>query len=38
VTLLPEAWIAPPAIRELRVLVRHRAKLVALRSHLKSRI
>ena len=25
---LPEAWIAPPAIRELRQLVRHRAKLV----------
>jgi transposase len=30
---LPEAWIAPPAVRELRELVRHRAKLVALRSH-----
>ena len=26
---LPEAWIAPPATRELRELVRHRAKLVA---------
>ena len=26
---LPEAWIAPPAVRELRELVRHRAKLVA---------
>jgi transposase len=25
---LPEAWIAPPEIRELRGLVRHRAKLV----------
>ena len=25
---LPEAWIAPPATRELRELVRHRAKLV----------
>ena len=25
---LPEAWIAPPAVRELRELVRHRAKLV----------
>ena len=24
---LPEAWIAPPATRELRELVRHRAKL-----------
>jgi transposase len=32
---LPDAWIAPPAIRELRELVRHRAKLVALRSGLK---
>src|SRR6476659_132655 len=29
---LPEAWIAPPAARELRELMRHRAKLVALRS------
>jgi hypothetical protein len=29
---LPEAWIAPPATRELRELVRHRAKLVGLRS------
>lgn len=32
---LPEAWIAPSATRELRELVRHRAKLVALRSGLK---
>src|SRR5690349_5554549 len=29
---LPEAWIAPPATRELRGWVRHRAKLVGLRS------
>ena len=35
---LPEAWIAPPATRELRELVRHRAKLVALRSHAKAEI
>jgi hypothetical protein len=28
---LPEAWIAPPATRELRGWVRHRAKLVGLR-------
>jgi transposase len=35
---LPEAWIAPPAVRELRELVRHRAKLVALRSGLKTGI
>jgi transposase len=33
---LPEAWIAPPAVRELRELVRHRAKLVNLRSGLKA--
>src|SRR3954452_6196048 len=31
---LPEAWIAPPATRALREQVRHRAKLVALRSGL----
>jgi transposase len=30
---LPEAWIAPPATRELREWVRHRAKLVGLRSN-----
>lgn len=35
---LPEAWIAPPAIRELRELVRHRAKLVALRSCVKCQV
>jgi hypothetical protein len=35
---LPEAWIAPPAIRELRQLVRHRAKLVALRSNVKCQV
>lgn len=35
---LPEAWIAPPRVRELRELVRHRAKLMALRSHCKAEI
>jgi len=35
---LPEAWIAPPATRQLREQVRHRAKLVALRSGLKSQV
>jgi transposase len=35
---LPEAWIAPPATRELRELVRYRAKLVAIRSGLKSQV
>ena len=35
---LPEAWIPPPATRELRGWVRHRAKLVALRSSLKSQV
>src|SRR3954463_9478852 len=33
---LPEAYVAPPAVRELRELVRHRAKLVAMRSGLKA--
>jgi transposase len=35
---LPEAWIAPPAVRERRELVRYRAKLVALRSGLKAQV
>jgi transposase len=35
---LPQAWIAPPATRELRELIRHRAKLVALRSHCKAEV
>jgi transposase len=35
---LPEAWIAPSATRELRELVRHRAKLVALRSSVKCQV
>lgn len=35
---LPEAWIAPPATRELRELVRHRAKLVGLRSHCRAEV
>ena len=35
---LPESWIAPSATRELRELVRHRAKLVALRSHCKAQV
>src|SRR6478736_8511003 len=35
---LPEAWIAPPQTRELRELVRHRAKLVAIRSGLKAQV
>jgi transposase len=35
---LPEAWIAPPDLRELRELVRYRAKLVALRSGLKAQV
>lgn len=35
---LPEAWLAPPATRALRELVRHRAKLVALRSGLKAQV
>ena len=35
---LPEAWIAPPQTRELRELVRYRAKLVAIRSGFKAQI
>ena len=35
---LPEAWIAPPATRELGELVRYRAKIVALRSGLKAQV
>src|SRR3954453_2992054 len=35
---LPEAWIAPPPVRELRDLVRHRAKLVALRTSSKNQV
>jgi len=36
--LLPEAWIAPPAIRQLRALLRHRVQLVRLRTLLRNRI
>ena len=35
---LPEAWIAPPEIRGLREAIRHRSKLVALRSGLKAQV
>ena len=35
---LPHAWIAPPETRELRELVRHRAKLVAMRSRCKAEV
>src|SRR5437016_2370535 len=35
---LGEAWIAPPALRELRELVRYRAKLVHLRTGLKAQV
>ncbi len=35
---LPEAWIAPPALRELRELVRYRRKLSQLRTGLKSQV
>src|SRR5437762_2940370 len=36
--LLPEAWIAPPQVRQLRALVRHRASLVRLGTQLRNRI
>ena len=35
---LPEAWIAPPELRQLRELVRYRFKLVQLRSGLKAQV
>jgi transposase len=35
---LPEAWIAPPPVRELRQLVRHRAKLVHLGTSLRCQV
>lgn len=35
---LAESWIAPPGLRELRELVRYRAKLVAVRSGLKAQV
>src|SRR5215472_4324606 len=35
---LPEPWIASPAVRELRELVRHRAKLVHLRSGVRCQV
>jgi transposase len=36
--LLPEAWIAPPAVRQLRALLRHRTGLVRLRTQQQNRI
>jgi transposase len=36
--LLPEAWIAPPEVRDARRLVRMRASLVRIRSRLKSQV
>jgi transposase len=36
--LLPEAYIAPPELRDLRELLRHRATLVHLRTSIKNRV
>jgi transposase len=36
--LLPEAWIAPPPVRQLRAQLRHRASLVRLGTQLRNRI
>src|SRR5438067_3779004 len=36
--LLPEAWIAPPQVRQLRALLRHRASLVRPGTGLRNRI
>jgi transposase len=35
---LPEAWIAPPGVRELRELTRYRARLVSLRTSCKDQV
>jgi transposase len=35
---LAEAWVAPPPLRELRELIRYRAKLVHFRSNLKAQV
>ena len=35
---LAEAWVAPPPLRELRELIRYRAKLVHLRSNFKAQV
>ena len=35
---LPEAWVAPPEVRDLRELVRYRAKLGRLRARLKTQV
>jgi len=35
---LPESWIAPPEVRELREIVRYRAKLTALRTSAKAQV
>src|SRR6185295_1712267 len=36
--LLPEAWLAPPRVRQLRALLRHRASLVRLGTQQRNRI
>jgi len=36
--LLPEAWIAPPDVRQLRAVLRHRTSLVRLGTRLRNRI
>src|SRR5437868_11152537 len=36
--LQPEAWIAPPSVRQLRALLRHRISLVRLGTQLRNRI
>ena len=36
--LLPEAWIAPLEVRQLRAMLRHRAQLVRLRTLLRNRV
>jgi transposase len=35
---LPESWVAPPEVREMREIVRYRAKLTALRTSAKAQV
>jgi transposase len=36
--LIPEVWVPPPPVRELRVLVAHRARLVRQRTQARNRL
>ncbi len=36
--LVPEVWVPPPAVRELRALVAHRRRLITNRTHARNRL